>query len=272
MKTIWDWIKKHLVKSILILVGILLALIIPPFVVHWMFKTPAHNSFFEQTWGPGDLMTYIAGFEAFFASVAIGLFALKNSEKAVEVTRSGNSISKRLLTLEERQEKIERIPYVYLKEIICNSVVTYADMPAQLSIYFADFSDKSCLKEEYFYIKLSIVNVSKICSYIHFIEFSIQNALSEVYLCSHLLSHLGNILLAPNEFYNFNVFVSKALLESNEKIKCFVSVDATNHFEEIYRQFLFFNISIVDSTEIKVSLEKHRLTPWEAYDNGETNC
>lgn len=103
MKAIWGWIKKHWVKTILIMVAILLALIIPPIVVHWMFKTPARNSFFEQTWGPGDLITYIAGFEAFIGTVFLGSIAVNQNKHNIE-------INDRLLGIEEASSRFQRYP------------------------------------------------------------------------------------------------------------------------------------------------------------------
>lgn len=89
------------------MVAILLALVIPPFVVHWMFKTPARNSFFEQTWGAGDLITYIAGLEAFIGTVFLGVVALRQNDKA-------NELNERMLINEEKHQKYERQPCIQL--------------------------------------------------------------------------------------------------------------------------------------------------------------
>ena len=108
MSTIWCWIKMHWVKTILIALAIILALIIPPFVVHWMFKSPAKTPFFENTWGPGDLITYIAAFEAFLGTVALG-------GATVYLNRKANDINTKLLDHEKKRTAFERQPEIAIK-------------------------------------------------------------------------------------------------------------------------------------------------------------
>jgi hypothetical protein len=99
----WKWIKAYWVKVIFITLGVILALIVPPLVVHWMFKTPAKTPFFENTWGPGDLITYIAGFEAFAGTVFLGITAVKQNKRNID-------INDRLLRVEETSSKFQRYP------------------------------------------------------------------------------------------------------------------------------------------------------------------
>lgn len=106
MKAILGWIKTHWIKTIFIALGIILALTIPPVVVHWMFKTPAKNPFFEYTWGPGDLITYIAGFEAFIGTLILGIVTVNLNKKSVELNRELILIEK-IRSLYDRKPKLK---------------------------------------------------------------------------------------------------------------------------------------------------------------------
>jgi len=107
MSTVWNWIKQHWLKTLLITLGILLALITPPFIIHAMYKTVARNPYFESTWSSGDLITYIAGFEAFIGTVFLGVVAVRQNDKA-------NDLNELFLEQEEKRAKLERIPSTYL--------------------------------------------------------------------------------------------------------------------------------------------------------------
>ena len=107
MKTIWDWIKKYWLKTLLISLGIFLALVIPPLVVHVMYKTTAQNPYFESTWSSGDLITYIAGFEAFIGTVFLGVVAVRQNDKA-------NKLNEHMLLNEEKRDEFERQSSVML--------------------------------------------------------------------------------------------------------------------------------------------------------------
>lgn len=76
---IMGYIKRHKTATILIVGGLFLA---PIVVVHILFKVQPENKWFSAEWGAGDILTYIAGFEAFLGTVALGLVAVYQSEKA----------------------------------------------------------------------------------------------------------------------------------------------------------------------------------------------
>lgn len=67
------WIKAHRLKTSLCVV-VLFAL--PLVIVHFLFKWHSGYDFLNAEWSAGDVLGYIAGFEAFVGTVALGALAL----------------------------------------------------------------------------------------------------------------------------------------------------------------------------------------------------
>lgn len=94
------WVKKNKVKTILIIMGLFF---LPLMIVHLLFKWNTGISFFYAEWSAGDLIEYIAGFEAFIGTVVLGIIAVWQTSKA-------NDISKSLMELENNKYR----PYIKL--------------------------------------------------------------------------------------------------------------------------------------------------------------
>ncbi len=105
MKKIVDWINKHKVLTICIT---LFLFVVQPIVVHLMFKIPAATTFWEKTWEAGDLLGYIAGFEAFLGTVFLGVVAVRQNDKA-------NDLSEKLVRIQEDQGVFERQPEFFIE-------------------------------------------------------------------------------------------------------------------------------------------------------------
>lgn len=268
MKKYVEWILAHKMKSGLIILGLFL---FPLLAIHFLYKWQTPNPLLQSCWSSGDLIMYISSFIAFGGSLIVSMLAIMNAEDANRFAQNANKLNIRLLALEERQEKIERVPYIYLKNAFCCGVHTYANLPAQLTEFF-ELPITHQIEGEYLCIRLTLVNVSKICSYIHFIDYSLQEGASEIYLKKDGLSNMKTILLLPNETYTFDVFLNTALFDTCKDATCFISVDAINHFKEIYRQYLYFKISSRDKIVFNISLDKHYMMPWENYDQDDTNA
>ena len=106
MKKIVAWINSHKVITVCI---VLFLLVVQPFFVHLFLKIPAPSPFFERDWNAGDLITYIAGFEAFIGTVFLGIVAVRQNDKA-------NRINKSMVDNEEKHRVFERQPSVMLGE------------------------------------------------------------------------------------------------------------------------------------------------------------
>ncbi len=115
MKTILGWIGKHWLKTLLIIIGILLALVIPPLIIHAMYKTVARNPYYESTWSSGDLITYVAGFEAFLGTVFLGIVAIRQNDKSI-------GINSRLVDIEEKNSLLARHPNIEFQKQETQSV------------------------------------------------------------------------------------------------------------------------------------------------------
>lgn len=105
MKKIVDWINSHKILTVCIA---LFLFVVQPIVVHWMFKTPAATPFWENTWDAGDLLGYIAGFEAFLGTVFLGFVAVRQNDTA-------NDLNKKLVKIQEDQGVFERQPEFYIE-------------------------------------------------------------------------------------------------------------------------------------------------------------
>lgn len=68
-----------------------------------MFKTQAATPFWEKTWEAGDMLGYVSGFEAFLGTVFLGVVAVRQNERNVD-------INDRLLKIEETSSYFQRYP------------------------------------------------------------------------------------------------------------------------------------------------------------------
>lgn len=68
-----QWIKAHKLLSVLCVIAIFA---LPLLIVHCLFKWHSGYEFLNAEWTAGDVLGYIAGFEAFLGTVALGALAL----------------------------------------------------------------------------------------------------------------------------------------------------------------------------------------------------
>jgi len=133
MLKFFDWIKSHKALTVLIATAVFL---LPLVCVHVAYKINAVSPFFVSTWDSGNLITYIAGFEAFLGSFFLGGVAVYQNKKA-------NELNARMLENEEKRDAFERQPSVLLLGKECeiaimkefaakgNSVFQCASIPFQ---------------------------------------------------------------------------------------------------------------------------------------------
>ena len=84
MKKLFDWIKNHTGVTILICV---LLFVIPLVTVHFLLKIPAWSDCLVAEWSAGELLAYIAGFEALAGTVFLGLITVDQAEQANAVSQ-----------------------------------------------------------------------------------------------------------------------------------------------------------------------------------------
>ena len=97
MKKMLAWIKKHIILTICLCV---LIFIVPLVLVHVLFKTTAPHNWFVAEWGAGELLAYIAGFEALLGTVILGLVSVYQNDKA-------NATNERLMEMQEEQRRFQ---------------------------------------------------------------------------------------------------------------------------------------------------------------------
>ena len=100
MSKILDWIKKHVWQTVLIGFSLF---VLPLIIVHVAYRIPAVSPWFASTWEPGELITYIAGFEAFVGTLILGIVTVNLNKKSVELNRE-------LILIEKTRSLYDRKP------------------------------------------------------------------------------------------------------------------------------------------------------------------
>lgn len=102
------WVKKHKMKTILVIIGLFF---VPLIVVHLLFKWDTGYDFISAEWSAGDLIGYIAGFEAFVGTIVLGIIAVRQTDKA-------NKTNDSLLKLTEENERKSVLPFLSFNSYI----------------------------------------------------------------------------------------------------------------------------------------------------------
>lgn len=96
------FIKQHKAKIASFMIGLFF---IPLFVVHLIFKWKSPYDFISAEWTAGDLIGYIASFEAFIGTIILGAIAVWQNDKA-------NKTNDSLLSLTKESERRAVLPYL----------------------------------------------------------------------------------------------------------------------------------------------------------------
>ena len=95
MIQIINWLKKHPITTMMI---ICLTIFHPLVVVHCLFKWNTECVWLSATWSSGDVLGYIAGFEAFLGTVVLGAITVYQTEIAnktsVRLSKENNYLQK----------------------------------------------------------------------------------------------------------------------------------------------------------------------------------
>ena len=96
------WIRDHILISIIIAIGVFS---VPLIIVNILFKCNPKVTFLIAEWNAGDLLSYIAGFEAFLGTSILGMVTIWQSNQA-------NKINDKLLILNKNAERLSVIPFL----------------------------------------------------------------------------------------------------------------------------------------------------------------
>ena len=78
MERVLSWIVKHKLLTVLLVIAIFFA---PLLIIHILFICRTEMEWLVARWSPGDLMGYVAGFEAFIGTVALGALSLWQNQQ-----------------------------------------------------------------------------------------------------------------------------------------------------------------------------------------------
>lgn len=84
MKKIYEWIAEHKIWTAIIC-AVIFAL--PLVIVHVLYKWYLGIDWLIPEWEPGDILTYVAGFEAFIGTVFLGIISYEQNRKADEANK-----------------------------------------------------------------------------------------------------------------------------------------------------------------------------------------
>lgn len=75
------FMRKHKVCMFILSI---LVFVVPPIIVHFLFKMECKIAWLQSEWSAGDVLAYIAGFEAFIGTVSLGFLALWQNHQIQE--------------------------------------------------------------------------------------------------------------------------------------------------------------------------------------------
>ncbi len=78
MNKVYEWIAKHKVWTAIICAAIFA---LPLVIVHVLYKWYPGIDWLVPEWGPGDILAYIAGFEAFVGTISLGALTLWQNKR-----------------------------------------------------------------------------------------------------------------------------------------------------------------------------------------------
>ncbi|MBR5156311.1 MAG: hypothetical protein IKW59_00910 [Clostridia bacterium] len=107
-----NWIFTHKVKTITLT---LLLFLVPICIVHFLFKWNSNIWWIEAEWGAGDIISYIAGFEAFIGTVFLSFLALWQNQKHKEET---DAKDRKFTELENEKLRLSNMPQFLIQ--MCN--------------------------------------------------------------------------------------------------------------------------------------------------------
>lgn len=188
-----NWITSHTWQSILIALAIFL---VPLVIVHFLYKWYTGVWILASTWSSGDLITYIAGFEAFLGTVMLGIVAVRQNERNID-------INDRLLKLEEASSTFIRYPYYRVSRFLVEHTSLDKIKDLDTVIYYN--------KE---------LNKDQMCSQ--------ENLSQQFYRFSFYLANVSD--------YNFTISLQKLVLISleNEKIRIDYNAIALASIDEYF--------------------------------------
>ena len=206
MAKILDWIKKHIWQTVLIGFGLFF---LPLILVHVAYRIPAISPWFASTWEAGELITYIAGFEAFLGTVFLGIVAVHQNNKA-------NQLNERMVKIQEDQGVFDRQPEFhvdaqtkYAKDIV--DIYSMLKCTFASNTFFSQQEFETIKKEETYLFLFKLRNKS---------GFKVITSLHSLKLTNSEESFALEFETTPMIFKSYPLYIEN---ETTEEVAFFVS-------------------------------------------------
>lgn len=266
------WFLRH---KILTFVIILLFFAVPLIAVHFLFKWKTGVYLLESEWSAGEIIGYIAGFEAFIGAVFLGIAAIYQNKAA-------NDINDKLLNLQEEEQRFrikDKASPVSLTPVIADTSKGYYVFKEE-----DDSTDKYYIaNQEYEYMSFvgsEYINSDKSKTFIMVVEIEniSKNIINQIDVDNFKLydiftnaSGVSKEKGAIREYvYNNKIFVHsiKRILKPGEKIKiCFkIEMDEYDLTKESFH--ISFDLSTTSVYNV-IFYEKIRLQKNNALDEND---
>lgn len=112
-----NWIMKH--KTITTIIVILL-FSIPLIIVHFLFKWDSNNYWIVAEWSAGDIIAYIAGFEAFIGTTLLSFLALWQNQKH---KLENDAKDQKILEIENEKIRLSNLPQFIIQSADYNKAI-----------------------------------------------------------------------------------------------------------------------------------------------------
>jgi hypothetical protein len=243
-----NWITSHIWQSVLIALALFL---VPLVIVHFLYKWYTGVWILASTWSSGDLITYIAGFEAFLGTVVLSAVALHQNDKS-------NAISERVLKLEEDSCFFSHFPNIV---IVGDGVLraTFSEHVNTASLIYTFEENFDLVKDlarvrdqYYFIIRFAIRNLSNFNVRIKLASLYIEGILHEEnafeYKSNPINFRPKKAVIAPNEKLGVGFLVNDTSLIREDVFSGVMHILVYNNLNEAYHYTLEFKASIDDKS------------------------
>lgn len=247
MSKILDWIKKHVWQTILIGFGLF---VLPLIIVHVAYRIPAVSPWFASTWQAGELITYIAGFEAFIGTVVLGAVAVRQNDKA-------NELSERVFRVEEESNLFAHYPNLVITQRDIN-LATYKELLNEKeeaifsSIKDIDMfeSDDDNWESVFFFFPFSIQNLSSFNVRIQVASFVLEGLFNTNIKYNYVKKPINmkpeNSVIAPNCVLGIGFLIEDAPIIKNHILAGKMDISVINYLKEEFFYTIKFEALIKD--------------------------
>jgi hypothetical protein len=241
MFKILDWIKKHVWQTVLIGFGLFL---LPLIIVHIAYRIPAISPWFASTWNSGELITYIAGFEAFGGAIFLGAIAAQQNEKA-------NELTKQMQENEERHRLFERQPSlmiskwdsepIQVEEVFDNNIPVFSYDSNFFDYYFDDVMPNLQL------LSITLVNVTQVYAEFSIDHFTLQSydidSSKIEYAEMSTSSEKDRFHVLPNNDITLGFVLNQDIFNEKAGMHANFAITMLNSIGELYSEIIEFEIT-----------------------------